>query len=421
MLVIPIINQTGGANGITRGLYVNPTLTAAADWRSIEWSNNSGWGLYGAGTANNYLGGSLGIGATTLTGYNLRIGKDISGASGFIGLSIDGLIQPSVTSAYTAFRSRPNMQTTTFNLSVLSHFVAQQGNISGGATVTDQYGFLANNELTNATNNYGFFGNIPNGTNRWNIYMNGTADNYLAGKLLIGTTTVSTFALDVNGTARVSGALTINTSGQGRTITTFSGANSDGQNMYVGGGGASSVGVVGETFRGSYNSSLGVRALQTVTTGNSNTASGYDAMALNTTGSANAAFGVSAIVSNTSGIENTALGFGAGYGVGTNANTTGSNNIFIGSRSIGESASESNRTFIGNTSTTSTWLGGNLLIGTRTNGASFINVGAGTTAKSQINLASSTAPTSPVNGDIWFDGTDLKMRIGGVTKTFTLV
>ena len=32
----PTINQTGGANGITRGLYVNPTLTSAADFRSIE-------------------------------------------------------------------------------------------------------------------------------------------------------------------------------------------------------------------------------------------------------------------------------------------------------------------------------------------------------------------------------------------------
>jgi hypothetical protein len=34
--VTPTINQTGGANGITRGLYVNPTLTAAADFRAIE-------------------------------------------------------------------------------------------------------------------------------------------------------------------------------------------------------------------------------------------------------------------------------------------------------------------------------------------------------------------------------------------------
>ncbi len=32
----PTINQTGGANGITRGLYINPTLTAAADFRAIQ-------------------------------------------------------------------------------------------------------------------------------------------------------------------------------------------------------------------------------------------------------------------------------------------------------------------------------------------------------------------------------------------------
>jgi hypothetical protein len=36
------INQIGGANGITRGLYVNPTLTAAADWRGIEVADGKG-------------------------------------------------------------------------------------------------------------------------------------------------------------------------------------------------------------------------------------------------------------------------------------------------------------------------------------------------------------------------------------------
>jgi hypothetical protein len=50
-----------------------------------------------------------------------------------------------------------------------------------------------------------------------------------------------------------------------------------------------------------------------------------------------------------------------------------------------------------------------------------LSMSAGTTSNAQINLASSTAPTSPNNGDIWFDGTNLKMQIGGVTKTFTLV
>jgi hypothetical protein len=37
LLNIPsTINQTGGANGITRGLFINPTLTSAADFRAIE-------------------------------------------------------------------------------------------------------------------------------------------------------------------------------------------------------------------------------------------------------------------------------------------------------------------------------------------------------------------------------------------------
>jgi hypothetical protein len=72
LLLNQTINQTGGANGITRGLYVNPTLTAAADFRAIEWSNNASgttsWGLYGSGSAPNYLSGSLGIGIVPFSG-----------------------------------------------------------------------------------------------------------------------------------------------------------------------------------------------------------------------------------------------------------------------------------------------------------------------------------------------------------------
>jgi hypothetical protein len=35
-LINPTVNQTGGANGITRGLFIDPTLTAAADFRAIQ-------------------------------------------------------------------------------------------------------------------------------------------------------------------------------------------------------------------------------------------------------------------------------------------------------------------------------------------------------------------------------------------------
>lgn len=54
------INQTG-STGVSRGYYSNPTLTAAADWRSFESSNNTGYSYYGAGTAPSYFGGDVTI------------------------------------------------------------------------------------------------------------------------------------------------------------------------------------------------------------------------------------------------------------------------------------------------------------------------------------------------------------------------
>ena len=57
-----------------------------------------------------------------------------------------------------------------------------------------------------------------------------------------------------------------------------------------------------------------------------------------------------------------------------------------------------------------------------------IEVTAGTTvlapsvtARASLRIPSGTAPTSPVNGDIWFDGTNLNVRIAGVTRTIVVL
>lgn len=49
-----------------------------------------------------------------------------------------------------------------------------------------------------------------------------------------------------------------------------------------------------------------------------------------------------------------------------------------------------------------------------------LHLAASTTARASLRIVAGTAPTSPNDGDIWFDGTDIKMRIAGATKTFTL-
>jgi hypothetical protein len=48
-----------------------------------------------------------------------------------------------------------------------------------------------------------------------------------------------------------------------------------------------------------------------------------------------------------------------------------------------------------------------------------LNTAASTTAMASLNIPSGTAPTSPTNGDIWSDGSDLKVRLGGTTYTLT--
>jgi hypothetical protein len=70
-------------------------------------------------------------------------------------------------------------------------------------------------------------------------------------------------------------------------------------------------------------------------------------------------------------------------------------------------------------STASPTIGTGAGIGTSALTSSFLALAAGTTAKSQINFAASAAPTSPNNGDWWFDGTNLNIQISGATKTIT--
>lgn len=58
--------------------------------------------------------------------------------------------------------------------------------------------------------------------------------------------------------------------------------------------------------------------------------------------------------------------------------------------------------------------------GVAASSSSWAVFGAGTTAVSSFRISTGVAPSSPVNGDVWFDGTNVKIQVGGATKTFTI-
>lgn len=79
-----------------------------------------------------------------------------------------------------------------------SYQIYAGGLTSGGATLTNNYGVYVASQSV-GDNIYGVYSTINTGANRWNFYANGTAPNYFAGNVGIGTTAPLT-ALNVNGT-----------------------------------------------------------------------------------------------------------------------------------------------------------------------------------------------------------------------------
>ena len=136
--------------------------------------------------------GAVAIGTGTAPGYNLRLAKNATGASTTYNVINEPIVQSDVTNANYGFLSYISTQAANFNLGNLYHYVASQNTIGAGSSVTYQAGFMATAMLVGATNNYGFYGNIPAGTGRYNFYANGTADNYFAGKLTVAGGLIST-------------------------------------------------------------------------------------------------------------------------------------------------------------------------------------------------------------------------------------
>jgi len=261
------------------------------------------------------------------------------------------------------------------------------------------------NTLTNPITGTGTSGQVA----FWSGTGTQTGDNGLFWdntnkRLRINQTTDAGFRLDVNGTARVQGALT-----------TTADATINGLNIGRDGGNIAS------------NTRVGSAALASNTLGTENTASGLNSLFNTTTGLSNTAFGSSALVSNVGGNDNSGfgvrslanilstssanvgMGFSAGRFIsdGVTTLTLANNSVFIGVNTRALADNQTNQIVIGHTA-----------IGAGSNTATLGNTSiVDTILRGRINLQQYATASRPayVKGALIYDSTLSKLVVGGAT------
>ena len=230
------------------------------------------------------------------------------GSGGVSGISIEELVSTTPTIVGYAettsdrlgwiFKS-PASYAFTLNASALgADRIYTLPNAAGTLALTSDLPTVNNGTLTLAVSGTGLSGSgsftaNQSGASSFTVTSNATDAN-----------TASTIVARDSAGAFSMGALTAD----GRLFNAYKGANSDGSNTWIGGGGQSSVGEIGATYKGSYNSAMGQGALQSNTTGYQNSAMGMQALQSNTTGYQNSAMGQGALYYNTTGFYNSAMG-----------------------------------------------------------------------------------------------------------------
>jgi hypothetical protein len=176
----------------TNNKYINSAAAAA-------YAQNGGehiWYNAASGTAGNNVtftarmtidsSGNVGIGGTAGAARKLEaLGTYPTSSSTSQAMVASGAIPSGATSSYVGFYSVPTTTAASFTCSNLYHSLANDVTLGSGSAVTSQYGFYCG-AMTQATNNYGFHSNIASGSNRWNFYAAGTAQNYFAGDTGVG-------------------------------------------------------------------------------------------------------------------------------------------------------------------------------------------------------------------------------------------
>ena len=140
-----------------------------------------------ASTDTVQVNGYMGVGGAA----NTARAVDVS-SSALSGTTQDGVFSrvtgtSGATGLIRGFAAQPGTAAAAFTVSDVVGFVAINPLKGAGSIITNAHGVFIGDH-SQGTNNYGITSTVSSGANKWNIYVSGTAANYFAGQVLVGTT-----------------------------------------------------------------------------------------------------------------------------------------------------------------------------------------------------------------------------------------
>lgn len=198
-----IASANMGVAVLALGAVGTPSYTFTSDLNTGMWSpaaDTVAWSTGGSERMRIDSSGNVGIGGPASANTKVHALSTLPTSSNqtFTFLTT-GTIPSSNTGVAVGFYSNQTTAAASFTLANTYHFYANPGSKGAGSSITNQIGFYADSSLTDATNNFGFYSNIASGSNRWNFYAAGTAQNYFAGNTGIGVAPPSDHRLNVRG------------------------------------------------------------------------------------------------------------------------------------------------------------------------------------------------------------------------------
>ena len=190
---IPVLGQTG--------YYLKVTGAGTFAWDANFQADSSG---------------RLGLGGAPVAGIGAYVQKTITGGVSSYGTRFEQTVQSDVTTLAVGVQVLPHTVAAAFTITNYIAYDAAAPSIGAGSAITTLSAYNVSPGFVGGGTTLGFWGQIPAGANRWNVYISGTAPNWFAAGVAIGGAARAPISsLDVQGSGGTFGVPTGGDKGTG--------------------------------------------------------------------------------------------------------------------------------------------------------------------------------------------------------------